>query len=187
MVILKIDRKLQTIVIIVVLAGLFGFNIYSYVRNIKLSNRYDSPVHSAVQSERSNLTVFVASKYIQGQEGRSVEIFDIRKGEVIKKVQSSRAIQKQAESFLEGITGMYVKVKAFPDQGFIVRIPLQPPITVQNQWLSNCVEEVFVLFPEKEKPYLLVLDDKSRPLFYTFEGDTETLLQKLNFKPETAE
>lgn len=84
---------------------------------------------------------------------------------------------------------MYVEAKAFPDKGYIIRVPFEPSVKIQSQWLKdygmNLVDEVFILFPEQGRPYLLVLDEKQRPLFYYFEGNTDVLLEKLNFKLES--
>jgi hypothetical protein len=74
---------------------------------------------------------------------------------------------------------MYGKVKAFPDKGYIIRIPLIPSMKVHTQWLNDyniyCVSEVFILFPEQGNPYLLLLDKNLRPHFYSFDGDTDVL------------
>lgn len=118
----------------------------------------------------------------------NVEIFDVKQGSVIRQLESSPDIQREAKKFLEEIDGMYVKVKAFPEEGYIVRIPLEPPANIQNEWLNALVNEVFVIFPGDENaPYLLVLDGKGRPYFYTFHGKVDTLLEKLNFNPVTAQ
>ncbi len=187
MVIIKINRKLVKLLIAIVLILSLGFNIYSYLHNIQLANKYESIICISNQFSATSLLSFVTSADISQNDNRVIEIFDITKGEVIKKVQHSNSIQKIVDSFLNGISGMYVKVKAFPDKGYIVRIPLNPPVKVQTHWLKyyniNSVDQVFVLFPQQGSPYLLVLDDKLRPYFFNFTGNTEELLKKLDFYP----
>jgi len=82
---------------------------------------------------------------------------------------------------------LYAAVKAFPDNGYIIRIPVVPPIQVQNPWLNDyniySVDQVFILLPEQGDPYLLVLDNKLRPYFYYFNGNVEALLKDLDFYP----
>lgn len=188
MVIIKINRKRPQTVIAIVLAAFLGFGVYSYIQNMELENKYKSLIYITGQFDNTNLISFLVSVNASVHGYKNIEIFDISKGEVIKKVQSNPEIQKEARSYLEGITGMYIKVKAFPDKGYIIRIPIEPPFEAKNQWLNdygiNSVEEVFILFPEEGMPYLLVLDGKYRPLFYNFDGNTDLLLKNLSFKPD---
>ena len=151
---------------------------------MELLKKYESLACSSFQLDQADLVSFLVSTDIQAQEDEAVEIFDIDKGEVIKRVELNSDVQREAEKFLKGITGMYVKVKAFPDKGYIIKIPLRPSVIVKSQWLNDIVEKVFVIFPENEAPYLLVLDINDRPLFYNFEGNTDLLLESLNFQLE---
>lgn len=107
------------------------------------------------------------------QSGSEVEIFDIAKGEVIKRFEVTSEIQRKVEEYLDKITGLYVKVKAFPDKGYIMKVPLKPQTEVSNEWLNSygiySVNDVYIIFPDGEKPYLLILDSSLRPLFFNFE------------------
>lgn len=189
MVIIKICRKQFKIAVVIFLICSLGFNIYCYLENLKIKNRYESVICITNQFDKTNLISFMVPINDSVHGYKSIEIFDINKGEVIQKVESNPSVRKEVEGYLKGITGMYIKVKAFPDKGYIIRVPLEPSVNVQSQWLNdygiNSVDEVFILFPEQGKPYLLVLDEKKRPLFYNFEGNTDVLLEKLNFKLET--
>jgi len=188
MVIIKINRKPLKIAITIILLCSLVFNIYSYIENVKIKNRYEAVINIVNQVDKTNLISFVVSINSWVESNKSIEIFDINQGKVIGKVQSNSSIQKEVEGYLKGITGMYVKVKAFPEKGYIIRVPLKPPVEVQSQWLNeygiNSVNELFVLFPEQGVPYLLLLDEKERPLFFNFEGDTGVLLEDLNFRLE---
>lgn len=117
------------------------------------------------------------------QTNQQIQIFDINKGKVIKFVQINTDLQQEAEKFLEGITGVYVKYNPFPNKGFMIRIPLEPNIMVKNQWFNHLVDEVTIIFSGQEKPYFMFFDDENRPYFFTFEGNTENFLKLLNFKP----
>lgn len=191
MIILGIKRKSMWFIIAVVLAASIAFNVWGYAENRKLAEKYKSLACMADQFQAGSLISFVASDSTAVNEYKNIEIFDISKGEVVKNLQSNTAIQKEAEAYIERITGLYPRVKAFPDKGCIVRIPLEPPVTAASHWLKdygiNLVNELFVLFPEQGKPYLLILDDKYRPFFYNFEGNTDTLLAELDFNPNTAQ
>jgi len=185
MVLIRINRKLVKVILTFVLIVSLGFNIFSYVQNVELTEKYESLFCIANQFNKASLVTFVTTTQKSDNTSKVIEIFDISKGEVIKRVNPNTSIQKVATSYINGVSGIYVKVNAFPDKGYIIRIPLNPSVNVQTHWFNddniNSIEEVFVLLPEQGKPFLLVLDKKSRPFFYTFDGDVDVLLKKLEF------
>ncbi len=168
--------------VIALLVFSLALNIHSHIWNSELKRRCELFAGLSGWSESSGTAVFLVSAGIE-QQRRQTEIFDIGKGIVTKKVHTDREIQAEAIRYLEGITGMYVKVDAIPQKGYIVRIPLSPPVKLCSQWVNDygiyAVDEVFVIFPEQEKPYLLILDDSRRPFFYNFAGNTDELLANL--------
>lgn len=178
--VIRINAKVFIAAITIMLAGSFGFSIYNYKSNLELQEKYELMTLSAFNYDSSGLLGFLASAASIAQEDNDVEIFDIDKGEVIKKVRSSSFIQGEAEKYILGITNIYTRVKAFPDRGRIVKIPLNPPLKVNTKWLERVVDKVFIIFPENAEPYLLILDEKERPLFYTFDVNTKALIDYLN-------
>lgn len=112
-----------------------------------------------------------------------IEIFDVSQGEVIKVISKNPDVQQEAEKFLKHITGVYVKYNPIPTKGFMVRIPLEPNITVRNQWFDDPVDEVTIIFPGYDNPYLMIFNDENTPYFFTFEGDVGELLAMINFMP----
>jgi hypothetical protein len=117
------------------------------------------------------------------QTNHQIKIIDIKKGKVIKNVQKNPDLQQEVEKFLEGITGVYVKLNPYPNNGFVIKIPLEPNVTVKNQWFNDFVDEVMIIFPVQENPYLLVFDNENQPYFFIFQGNTSKFLGLLNFKP----
>jgi len=117
------------------------------------------------------------------QTNQQIQIFDIEQDKVIKYVQLNTDVQQEVEKFLEGISGVYAKYNPIPNKGFMVRIPLEPNIMVRNKWFDDLVDEVTIIFPSQEDPYLMLFDDENKPFFLTFEGNTENLLDFLDFKP----
>lgn len=189
MVIIRIDRKIMKTVFTVLLAVSVVLNIFFYVQNKKLESRYEAFFCISNQFDSASTVDFVVSSRVPGNKYKDVEIFDISKGEVIKKVKPNDSIQSEAVGFLKNITGMYVKIKAFPEKGYIIRVPFEPFIALENHWLNsygiNSIGECFILFPEKGKPFLLVLNSSYRPYFYNFEGNTDKLLNFLDFHIRT--
>jgi hypothetical protein len=173
--------------ILIVLAISITINIYNHYQNTKLNSKYESLLCLSNQFYQTSLITFLASEHETDPSKRTVEIFDITKGEVIKKVLTNQTIEKAAISYLKAISGMYAAVKAFPEDGYIIRIPVVPPVQVQNPWLNDyniyTVDQIFILLPEQGSPYLLVLDTKLRPYFYNFDGDVDALLKDLGFYP----
>ncbi|MFS1512403.1 hypothetical protein VQL36_08215 [Chengkuizengella sp. SCS-71B] len=131
------------------------------------------------------LIIFISLIFetVIAQTTKQIEIFDISKEEVIKNVQLNSDLQQDAEKFLKGITGLYVRIDPIPSEGYLVKIPLDPSVLVKNQWINELVDEVIIIISRREAPYLMVFDKENRPLFFTFEGDTDAFLTKLNFTP----
>ncbi len=126
------------------------------------------------------------SIYALAQNNRQIEIFDINKGKVIMNVQPNPDSQQEVKKFLEGITGIFVKYNPIPNKGFMIRVPLEPNIVVENQWFNDQVDEVTIFFSGQEEPYLMIFNDENRSSFFTFEGDTANFLKIINFKPEAS-
>ncbi len=120
------------------------------------------------------------------EEQNKVEIFDIKKGKVIKTLPGDEKVQKEVEELLKGITGIYPKFEPIPDKGHMVKVPLSPPVKMTNQWLDDHVTEVIVIFPEYENPHLLVFDSRANSFFFTFNKSTDDFLKRINFTPKKA-
>jgi hypothetical protein len=152
---------------------------------IVIENKFESISFDVGEFGKSDLVSFLVSSDLTGLNN-AIEIFDIAKGEVIREIEVSPVVRGEAEGYLKKITGMFGKVKALPEKGYIVRVSLEPSAKIENKWLSgygiNSVDQVFIILPEQTIPYLLVLDEKNRPLFYNFEGGINTLLENLNFQ-----
>jgi len=82
---------------------------------------------------------------------------------------------------MKEIDGVVKKFKPIPDKGYVVKIPLAPSIQLENNWVYALIDEVIIIIPKNEKPYLLVFDDENKPYFLTFETRIDTLLKTLDF------
>lgn len=128
------------------------------------------------------LFLFVAAVNVQA--AAQIEIFDIYKGKVIKSLPAKEGIQKEINKMLSAVTGLYPELKPIPDKGYMVKVPLEPPINLKNQWLDDKVTEVIVIFPEYENPHLMAFDSKSRTFFFTFKGSVDDFLTEIKFTPK---
>ncbi len=180
MVIVKVKTRHIAIIFAFIAVCFIGISLYKGKEGIDADNKFKSISINVGEPSRDNMVSFLASSD-SSNINNNIEIFDIAKGEVIREVEANPVIQKEAKNYLKNITGMYSKVKAFPEKGYIIRIPFEPSAEVNNKWLSfydiNSVDQVFIIFPDQGNPYLLVLDEKYRPLFYNTESDVNNLLE----------
>src|SRR5699024_8918332 len=124
----------------------------------------------------SLMVLFICPILVHAQFNVHVEVFDIGVVKVIMDADVTSHVQSDAERFLEHITDVYRLANPMPRDGFMVRIPLQTAVEVKNEWLDSLVDEMIIIFPEREDPYMMVYDDENRPHFFAFEGDTATFL-----------
>ncbi|MDQ0273182.1 hypothetical protein [Cytobacillus purgationiresistens] len=95
-------------------------------------------------------------------------------------VQVTTGLQQDVKTYLEGITGVYVKIEPIPNKGLMVKTPSNPTVMVNNPWFNNLVDEVIMIFSGQENPDLLVFDDENSPHFFTFGFKFLAVFQILN-------
>lgn len=137
-----------------------------------------------VYADAETAEAFLAAIGCFGRDSGSAEIFDIEKGSVVQTYKMQPEERDAAVTVLGSINGMVVKAKAFPDSGYIAKIPFEPVVEAKSKWLKDYsisyVAEVFIIFPGDKAPYLLVLDKNQHPLFFTFKEEGQNkLLNKL--------
>lgn len=92
------------------------------------------------------------------------------------------AIQKEAVQYAKSITGPFKNLNVVPKDGHMIKIPLSKPVSITNQWLQTTIDEVLILLPLNEKPYIMLYDDENNPHFYYVKGDPKGLLKEMNVK-----
>lgn len=128
--------------------------------------------------------LFLLPVSVHAEDYRSVEIFDINQGQVVKELGSNSKIQCLAENYIKGIKGVYCKFDPIPKNGFAVRVPLDPPVKAHIKNGIRTVDEVIVMFPDNESPFLMVFEDDNNMMCYSFKGDTDSLLKLLEYDPK---
>jgi len=108
-----------------------------------------------------------------------VEIYDIGQEQVIKRIKLNEIIQIDVTELLEGIDGIFKKVRPIPDDGLIIKVPLEPHLIVENEWINDLIEEVLIFYSEDDYPYLLIFDQENSSHFFTFNGDSLSFLLKV--------
>lgn len=113
---------------------------------------------------------------------KHIEVFDCQKEMVIQKQSLDPAIQKEAVQFAKSITGPFKNLNVVPKDGYMIKIPLSKPVSISNQWLHTTIDEVLILLPLNEKPYIMLYDDENNPLFYYVKGKPGLLLKQMKVK-----
>ncbi|PFK30539.1 hypothetical protein COI93_22140 [Bacillus cereus] len=122
------------------------------------------------------------STNVFAQVNKQIEVFDCQKEIVIQKQSLDAAIQKEAVQYAKSITGAFKNLNVVPKNGYMVKIPLSKPVVITNQWIHTTIDEVLVLLPLREKPYIMIYDDENNPHFYYVQGHPERLLKYLKVK-----
>ncbi|WP_291636140.1 hypothetical protein [Clostridium sp.] len=129
----------------------------------------------------SILVIFLHSTCVNAEVFKYVEIFDPKQDKVVKVVQSNPQIQDMITSWITNLEGLYKNDPA-TDDGYVVRIPLDPIVKVNCKSLNALVSEVYILIPENEPPCYLIFEDENKLLSLPFNGDLDKLSKILNFK-----
>ena len=94
---------------------------------------------------------------------------------IVKKKWSFKTIfrsnsPKEAVQYAKAITGPFKNLNVVPKDGYMIKIPLSKPVSITNQWLHTTIDEVLILLPLNEKPYIMLYDDENNPHFYYVKG-----------------
>ena len=90
---------------------------------------------------------------------------------IVKKKWSFKTIfrssySKEAIQYAKSITGPFKNLNVVPKDGHMIKIPLSKPVSITNQWLHTTIDEVLILLPLNQKPYIMLYDDENNPHFY---------------------
>lgn len=116
---------------------------------------------------------------VLAETNKQIEVFDCQKQTVIEKHSLRTDIQEKAIKYAQSITGVFTNFNATPKTGYMIKVPLSSQVVIQNRWIHTSIDEVVILLPEEEQPYIMIYDDENNPHFYYVKGDPETLLGTL--------
>ncbi|MBU3130570.1 hypothetical protein [Clostridium tagluense] len=98
----------------------------------------------------------------------------------MKVVQSNPQIQDMITSWITNLDGTYKNDPA-TDDGYVVKIPLDPIVKVNCKSLNALVSEVYILIPKNEPPCYLIFEDENKLISLAFNGDIDKLSNILDF------
>jgi hypothetical protein len=129
------------------------------------------------------LILIFFSKCAYAADFKYIEVFDPKQNKVIKVIQLNDEFQKLATGYLQGIYSIYGKLEPFPDNGYAVKIPLDPAVKVNKGILLNSlVNEIYVIIPEDGPLFMAVFENENKLMCFCFEGDKNLLMKKLDIK-----
>ena len=127
------------------------------------------------------LILIMCSTVVHAEGFKYVEIFDPKQAKVVKVVQSNSEINNMVSTWIKDIDGMYGKNDPVTEDGYAIKIPLNPSVKVQGKWLNTLVNEVYIIIPENDPPFFMIFENKDKLSCFPFKGDINTLSKILDF------
>ena len=125
--------------------------------------------------------ILISSTVIRAEEFHYAEIFDPRQNKVVKVVQVNTELQNMVVSLIKNVNGIYGKSNPITADGYAIKVPLEPAVKVNCEWLNTVVTEVYIIIPENDPPFFMVFENDDKPSCFPFNGDVDALSKALNF------
>ena len=134
-----------------------------------------------IKNQVISLLLFLLSTNVFANTNQQIEVFDCQKEMVIQKQSLDPVIQKKQFNTLKQLL-VHLKLKCRSKRWLYDKNPLSKPVSITNQWLHTTIDEVLILFPLNEKPYIMLYDDENNPHFYYVKGKPGLLLKQMQVK-----
>jgi hypothetical protein len=125
--------------------------------------------------------ILISSTVIHAEEFKYAEIFDPRQNKVVKEVQMNSEIQNIVVCSIKAVNHLYGKSNPVTDDGYAIRIPLDPSVKAHSKWLNILISEVYIIIPKNDPPFFLIFEDIDKLSCFPFNGDIDALSKALNF------
>ncbi|MFC5466011.1 hypothetical protein [Lederbergia graminis] len=122
---------------------------------------------------------------VKAQNQNLVLVLDIETNKIIKTTPPNPNVQLETVKIMKAIDGIVKKINPIPNKGLMVKIPLEPSFHLENKWVNALIDEVIIIIPEDELPYLLLFDDENNSYFFTFETKIDMLINNIDI-PRTS-
>ncbi|MBP1989610.1 hypothetical protein [Paenibacillus eucommiae] len=84
------------------------------------------------------------------------EVFDIKRGEIVQRIQNSQLLQSQVKEWLSSAIGIARSFNIEPNDGLAIKIPVTPPYSIHHELVNGTVTEV-VMFIGRSSTYFPTL------------------------------
>ncbi|NMM54193.1 type IV secretion system protein VirB6 [Paenibacillus aquistagni] len=108
-----------------------------------------------------------------------VQMFDMKQERIIKSVPNQEKYQQYAEQWLKSITKVAPQVSIGTKCGYIVRVPLAKPFTVNVPNLQVETNTVFLIYCPEKEPLLLVFGPDRKPYLMEFKADVKPFIEEM--------
>lgn len=129
--------------------------------------------------------ILLYSTVIYAEGFKYIEIFDPKQDRVVKVVQLNEEIHNMVASWIKNINGIYGKNDPLTDDGYAIKIPLDPAVRVHGKYLNALVNEVYIIIPENDPPFFMIFEDENKLYCFLFNGNIDMLSKSLDFKLKT--
>ncbi len=184
---ITVNKKVVGFVVFAIILCLIAVCAYSLAMVSESKNKYESVISITKMFDDTHFIAYMTDEMVQN-EVKNIEVFDIAKGEVILSKPLNHDIQNEVFNYVKTVKDLYVKVMPFPEKGYVIRVPFEPPRNVDvpllNETGIKTIDSVFIILSDKEAPIMLILDSNLRPMFYTFNSSIDPLLEYLDLKTE---
>lgn len=106
-----------------------------------------------------------------------VQVFDVKEGKVTRTLANNEQFQAAANEMLKSIHELAPELQPDNKCGYVYRIPLAKPASVEFQQLSFQAEELFLFHCPGKQPVLLLFDAERHPYLFHFTAKIEPFLQ----------
>ena len=83
-------------------------------------------------------------------------------------------------SWVNGIDGVYGKNDPVKDDGYAIKIPLDPAIKVHTKLLNAIIDEVYIIIPKNNPPFFMIFENKDKLTCFPLHEDIDKLSKILD-------
>ncbi|MFS0840201.1 hypothetical protein [Paenibacillus sp. 1P03SA] len=108
------------------------------------------------------------------------QLYDVDKQKVVETLIVTDEIRSEASRWLASIKDIAVQTKIDNVQGVVLKLPLDPPLAVNNRWMQGSSNELFLfLDPSRlNEPLLLVFSTAGKPFLFKTSVQVKPFLEK---------
>ena len=129
------------------------------------------------------IIILMHSTIISAEGFNHIEIFDAKQDKVVKVVQSNKEIHDMVAGWINGVDSIYAKNDPVTNDGYAIKISLEPAVKVHGKALNSLVNEIYIIIPENDPPFFMAFEGENKLSCFPFkEENINILLKSLDFK-----
>lgn len=128
------------------------------------------------------IIVLLPSPSIGSTGSPCAEVVDLAQNRIAKSVQVDSEIYDMAKCWIKSIDNFYGRINPLPVEGYKVRIPLDPAVSVNKKSLTAEISEIYIIVPPNKPPFLMIYEANNKLSYFKFHGNIDSLSKVLDFK-----